>query len=429
MFSATHEGDVRTFVHRLLRELGARVESVGPETWQAWLSQESAEALGMPAQFRFTFSPEHTGPGVELAVHGSPFVDQLVQLALRQDGVGRFVLFDARMRRCVESIASCDPWDGREEGEAPPGEARGVLARAASFRCRNGRQRLVGRRFVFHRLACFYFRVSFRSDERRELLVGVAVDPVTGDVGDAPALHRAATLPWAGQSGPAAGRDVRSYLWDRLYRRACDEVAVRVQPALAAFRREAEARAAQEEALLDVYYREMAAESVEPLRFVFRRVAQAEVQAGLAVSRYGAARAEERMRRLQEVLQRLEERQSRRLQALEEERMRRMRELQERYRVRAEARLVQAAVLYVPRIEWCLRLSGPARRELSLLHDLLQNRLLDAPCDGCGETPDDFDLCACEACVCVRCGPLCPTCGAVVGDRRNSPSLRLSAKT
>lgn len=422
------------YVRHLLEACGATVRSVDGNVWEALLPHGLVEELGIASPFRFTFDAAYAAPGVEVLSYGSATLDGMLQLGKRRGEACSFMFADAEVRSFLAQACEVNPWnptDTRIESSVP-----GTLRR---IRFPNVRQRLVGRRILHQNQLLFHFKVAYISDEKREEMLTLWVDPVTEEVDEPADLDRAVAVnlnraPQAGQklkrgSEPHAqgiatpvpladtlswgeqrfGPDAYALL--RLYRKACEHLEVAIGPALARFQEDVASGLQRELTRIDEYYREMAAESVDPLRKLFRRMATANVRAQLARSTEAQRRYQQQLREMKREAGVLESTYTGELHSLEEERARRETELREKHRVRVEVELTNVASVRVPRVEWTLRLSGPARREIAFLYDVLRDRVLELDCESCGEPMvESVYLCSCGDAVCSRCAQPCSGC-------------------
>lgn len=301
----------------------------------------------------------------------------------------------------------------------------------AGLRFANVQARPPVKRLVHHRHLLMWFKISHRSDETREHLRAVLVNPVTERVRTAPDLDDAVDVAWSGGRSEGTGED--AYVLKRLYHSACRHVQRAATRWGRECRAEARARLARERARLETYYEGLREEVLTPLTRDARRLEAARLEETL---RLAVSADRDFPGSWTEQWLRLEEQAARALRALDDEKGRRLEELKRKYEVRAEVTPLAAAWLWTPMVECRVKLPGAARREMVFYYDPLQRAALDLACDGCGAPlhtvyqcgegdlvcPDCFAPCTacsapmCRACVVRRChvcdGPLCGGCDA-----------------
>ncbi|HEY8417518.1 MAG TPA: hypothetical protein VIK93_05735 [Limnochordales bacterium] len=290
-------------------------------------------------------------------------------------------------------------------------EAAAMEACVAAVRFANAQARLLGRRLIHQRQVWFCFKVVYRSDETREELVSLMVDPLTEEVDPIPA--------------PLGGRDMvldggaalDGYPLRRLYRQACcyvqEAAAVRGQE----YARSAQRRLERDMVRLEDYYAGLREEALEPVARELHRLEAARNRARLwraLVAGQGEdlnAPAEADPEGGDEERAALKARVDRIVAALDADQARRVRELQEKYRVRAEASLLAAALVWAPKVELRYKLTGAARREVTFYYDPLRRRCVDLNCDACGAPLAVTYLCAAGDLACPDCYAPCAACG------------------
>lgn len=436
---------IQAFVLNTLAALNCRVQR-REHVWVAHLPKHMAELFGVGERFHFTFHPEHASANVEYLTRGHRVLDQMMQYA-RQRGRSCNVIFVGfHWNEIAREAICCNPW---KEDEPASSQLRGMVEQLRSLRFDNARQRVVHQRMLYHRQVLFRFRVAFCADEKRELLFSALADPATETIDSMVDISKAIAMPtkWWGksvvshrfqvdsfapaplsrrkswlrkeasfQAGEAALRLGNAYVWLRLYRKACEYLEEVMLSEKLRFESEAQTRLEAEKKRLDAYYRDLAAETVDPLRRVFRRIAAAELRMGWGGN---ADSGEQHLERLREEALRLQNQHKMALEYLEAERERRLEELLERYQVRTEVSLAQVSLIYVPRMTWTLRLSGPSRREVSVMYDMLRERIIEPQCDVCENVLSGAArLSCCGDVVCRQCGTNCPSCDAPI----NSPT-------
>jgi len=344
---------------------------------------------------------------------------------------------------------------------------------------KNGLAEWHSRKLVHHQQVLFIFRVSFIADEKEEMIVPVLMDPITESpdtlvdlnaaVSFTPPLSGLPTLlegtgAAKGSRGPApdkteapdkaeAGKKPKStgtvakvsplarlepvplssflaratddlpreaYSLLRLYKQAGSHLSELVAAKAQAFREAAAGRMAAERERLEAYYRDLAAEQLEPLRRLFRRMAGVSVRAHLAHSYDDQLTCHKRLQELKAMAQELEQECQEGLSSLEKEKERRLHELAAGYAVRLEACLIAIAAIRVPRLQFTLHLSqaspdnGSRAREFSGIYDIWRDKLIDVACEVCDGDLDEASWCACDHLVCSRCQGRCPSCGLPV---------------
>ena len=439
----TEPEKVEHFVLTFFAATGCRVQR-RDRVWIAHLPEHMAKAFGVDERLVFTFQPEQASSNVEVLTRGHRLVDVMVQYAQQRGRSCNVIYLGSQWNEIVRQAAASDPW---QMGYRPavPRLVR-MVETLRSLRFVNARQRIIQRRVLYQRQALFRFRVAFCADEKREMLYSVLADPSTETIDSVVDIGGGVAMPavWRGkneasqcvqtkffptppfgrrknfmsreaswQAGEAALRQGNAYVWLRLYRKACEYLENHMLTEKLRFEAEAAARLAAEKNRLDAYYRGLAAETVDPLRRVFSRMAAAEMRMG-----WGGERGtwETRLERLRAEAVRLRHQHVDELENLAAERERRLEELLDRYRVKTEISLVQVSLIHVPRIAWNLRLTGPSRREVTVLYDIIRERILEPLCDACENMlTGNALLSCCGDVVCQSCGKACPTCGESVG--------------
>lgn len=301
-----------------------------------------------------------------------------------------------------------------------------MAAALAAVRVVNAQQRELGRRLTLQRQLLFCFKVIYRSDETREELVSILVDPLTEAASVVPGLSAAVDseleggLPWPG------------YVLNRLYAKACDQLRPIVTVRGRWLELEAQRRLERDMARLEEYYRGLREEALEPLARELHRIEAARNRARLWRS-IGLQRGSKAAQASDEAgvggvidpggvadaqVAAVEAKVQETLAHLAADRERRVQELREKYTVSAEVALVAAASVWTPRVEVRLKVSGTTRRELVFFYDPIRRRVLDLNCEACDAPLTESYLCAdgelvCPQCFapCASCGkPLCPNC-------------------
>jgi predicted DNA-binding ribbon-helix-helix protein len=200
------------------------------------------------------------------------------------------------------------------------------------------------------------------------------------------------------------------YTLIRLYRKACEHLEAKVAGEWAAFEAEANARLSKDLERIEEYYKGLARETLDPLRKVFRRMASLSVRSQLARSSDIQSKYSSQLHSMKQEASSLENRYDVELQQLAAEKERHCSELIAKHQTRAEIHLTNLAALRVPRVEYTIRMNGPARREITLLYDMLRERIVDFNCEACGQRLHEAQLCACGDLVCSDCAATC-ACG------------------
>lgn len=297
------------------------------------------------------------------------------------------------------------------------GRTKQVHARALAMRRRldrlqfvNVHARPLGRRLLHQVQLMFCFKVAYRSDETRESLHTLLVDPATETV-------RVATVPENPIDvalGDIAARPAGSvdrlapYVLDRLYNRAREYLERHIAHEGLQYTKEAGARLQRDKQRLDEFYAALQEEAFIPVvqqlrRLEVRRTREQWLQA-VAPKRLERAAVQGETRRTEAgevelVKQRLEAIQ----QDLRDERQRRLLELKSKYAVRAEVTSIAAATLSVPRVELRYKIVSPVRQELIFYYDPLQDLLIDLDCDECGSALDAVHMNGDGSPVCADC--------------------------
>lgn len=297
--------------------------------------------------------------------------------------------------------------------------ASAMRATLATIRFMHVRTRPVQRRLVHHRHIVFWFRVAYRSDETREQLYTVLLDPVTEEARPLPTLHHAIDIGWDAVDGPGAengtvGGGVGAYALKRLYRRACRHVNEELLRGGLAHQAEARTRLARDKVRLESYYDGLLAEALAPVARDLRRLEAARTRRRLMESVFADSkeRQESVGTSINRQLRQWEENVQRTMDALAAEQQRRIDELERKYTVRAEAVPLGAALLWVPRVEWRYKLLGHVRREIVFYYDPIQDTVVDLACEECGEPMTTVYACTSGELVCSGCHVSCSNCSA-----------------
>lgn len=273
----------------------------------------------------------------------------------------------------------------------------------------NVRARAEGRRLVHHRQLIVWFKVAYRSDETRERLCAVAVDPLT---------ERARLLDeWpSGFDVKLDARDLvlpaHDYAVQRLFRQALRQISRIAARAGRLYQAEASARLSRERARLETYFDELEAEALSTLAHTWQRLEAARTRSRLRRALLAAGGEEagtEAERRpdaagAEETIQQV-------MADLAAAKRARLDELERKYEVRAETKPVAAAFLWAPKVECRYKLFGPGRRDVVFHYDPLVGSIIDASCDVCEKPLDVVWICREGDLVCSSCYSPCAGCG------------------
>lgn len=392
------EDDVSSFVLQFLGTCGVTYTHVDG-IWNVLLPKWLAEHLELPPSTSFTFDPALGGKDVHVVTHGSPILDSMVQIARSRGTISQLIYTGMKLHRTLDQLCANDPWDGKRHGAL------------SEIQFLNARVRPLERRLLHQEQLLFHFKVAYVSDERVEELHRVMVDPITEEVvptiGEGHAMINLPPLNGRSRTNERATRPQRTtydsdlYTTRRLYAVACDQLEQMLRPRIAQLRVEADERLEKEQTRVEEYFKGMAAELVDPLRRILRRVASQQARVRLYPS--VPEGVEKELQSLKATAQRLEADYREELDVLERDRSRRIAELRERNQVKVEVALTNVAKVLVPRIEWTLRISGPTRREVVVLYDVLRDTVLDLGCDKCEEAAHQLILTGDGDLVCTSC--------------------------
>lgn len=399
MSSALPDDAVQHFVLSFLQCHGARVDGDRVD-----LPAALARSLQVPKQLELSFSPTQSATA-EYITFGHPLLDRMLALSAGRGAVASLLSCRALDPGFLHLALQGDPFSGTRTGNREFDCLSRVLRRV-SFP--NARPRLLSRCFSYQQQLLFSFRISFVSDEKREQIVSVLVDPITEsadalvDISEmisfVPATHV--------KSDPA-----EAYPTLRLYRKACDILEDRLKEDMRKFDAEAKGRLEKDLERIDAYYAGLAREALDPLRKVFRQMAASSVRVQLAHSYELEHRYTKQLHQAKQRAQAMEADYAEEVNQLEAERIRRQSEITAKYQTRTEIRLISLAAVWVPRVGFTLRLIGPTRREVSFAYDVLRQRLVDFLCETCQRPLDVAHLCSCGELVCTDCFRPCADCG------------------
>ncbi len=423
--SITKEAEIEAFVRRFLKSVGATFVIRENGGIKANLPADVARLLDCNRRLELDLRRSDEGVDTstrtntsEFVTFGHPLLEGMLALA-KERGKAANLLFTFSMEPdFVERVMRLDPFNGAPTAEAKGASLAGPLAellrKAQSVRVADGHVRVLGRRITHQRQLLFFFKVSMLSDDKWESTLPLLIDPVTEEV-DRPVdlTGSVSFVPHRHLQGQRPSQQER-YTVERLYRKACDHLEGRLANVMRHFELRAAERARNERNRIEEYYRGLAAESLEPLRNLFRRISNVGTRAEMARSWQMQNRYQEQVDALKEEARSLESVYQAERDALQREQAQRLLEVEERFRPRAEITLTHAAYVMVPRIEWRLRIERDhVTRETTILYDLLRRVWVDWVCEGCDRRilRDPAHLCSCEAIVCEECHSSCSTCG------------------
>lgn len=410
--------EIAAFVRRFLALHGAGLRENDAGVLEAELPDSLARELGVTTgRICVAFDPPGEGEArdAEYLTFGHPLLDRMLDMARARGRATSLIVPHGLDMEFLEGAFALDVFDAgaramRErtatQGLAAP--ARELQRRIDALRFQDLKVRVLETRVVYHAQVMFFFKVSFLSDEKRERVVSLLIDPYTEEIDRPVDLRRAVRF----HVDCGKDKSQEEYALQRLYRRACDHLERRLARAVEEYERAVGERLRKEERRIEEYYAGLIQERVEPLRKLFRKMAVASVRADLARSWSTENRYREAFAELKQESRKLEEECERDLAELQAEKGRRIQEVREKHQGRVEVTLTHAALVRVPRVEWRVHLAGRARREISILYDVLRRRLVDWECESCtARLGDVVHLCDCEAVVCAGCFRLCPGCG------------------
>lgn len=422
--------EIAQFVQDFLAAHGVQacVDEAGLLTAQ--LPAKLAEELGAPRRLRVSFLPPQPGEGgkgqdAEFVTFGHPLLDRMLALTRSRGRAASLLVMGALDPGFLEALHACDPFqdipparmgqtepgDAAEDQTSEPGDGRlgSPARRFTRLSFPNATSRTRSARVVYHAQVMFLFKVALLSDEKREFIFPLWIDPVTEEIVRAVDVSRSLDF----RLEQDRERHEETYRLERLYRKACSQLEKRLQKPVRVFQEQVDERLAGELRRIEEYYGGLMQEQLEPLRKHFRRMAVASVRADLARTWDTENRYREELLALKSDLADLEARYEKELAALQREKAQRVQEVREKHRTRAEVTLTHAAVVRTPRVEWRLRLTGQGvRREVDVVYDVLRRRLIGWECESCaGPLGERVYLCSCSSLVCAACHRDCAGCG------------------
>ncbi|MGI6038126.1 MAG: hypothetical protein ACOYD6_07865 [Limnochordia bacterium] len=329
----------RSFVLDCLQASGIPLREAGG-IYTLQVPEHLGSILGVAGNFSFALAESQAGAEVDYLTIGHPFLDKLIGLGLQRGLTGCLIF--PHLERTPPAI--------------PPGS-----------------------RLVFHQEYLFNFHAAYLGYEPVEKLHSLQIDAFTETPLPPLDLTSAAgvqlpTFPSGENYGP----------W-RLYRLACgvlEEVVEGERRRVEETLRQGLARDVQR---LEDYYQALMQEELAPLRQLFHQLAVASVHHDLARTEETQERYYQRMEKLKGAIRRGQRAYDRRVEELKKEHEARLRELQEQAKVRAEIKLVSAALLWVPRWELELRQGEELH---TCLYDPLRHLVVEPPCGHCGGLMD-----------------------------------------
>lgn len=436
---SSQQTQIRSFVLHFCQAFGLKVNQESDGSLLIHCGTELAETVGVAPTQRICFAPEQVDAHTEYVTLGHPLLDRLLALA-KTRGKTTSVLFTFSLDPTfLQLTISYDPT------QTPPCDApiacRRLWTTMGRLRFTNAKSRIVKARALNQLQVLFYFRVSFISDERQELLVPILIDPTTeaptylvgleDAVSFVAPVHVRATRPEyplhseneVASDAPVglaellkSGQDVLPkdpYTLLRLYRTATEHLECELASDYAAFAAEAKLRLERERLRIEEYYAGLTQEMLEPLRRVFRRMASLSVRRQLTHSFQAQLKYTDQMVTMKQEANELEAQYTKDLEQLAKEKALRMRELDMKYQCRVVLHLVSVAAVHVPRLEYTFRIAGKQRREITILYDVLRDQIMDFACDACNRALENVVLCSCGDLVCPHCSDVC-ACGEVV---------------
>lgn len=310
--------------------------------------------------------------------------------------------------------------DATGHSHRPHPSAAALRKRLKQLRFTNGRVREAGRRVVHLLQWHFSFVVAYRSDETREALYTVAVDPWTErariaqtpdnfvdaclrDIARGSPRAESAAENYRESTAPSTGEKVH-YVTERLYETARRFLKRLIEEKEGVqYVEEAAGRLARDKERLDVFYEGLEEEALIPVVQQLRRLETRRTREqwerfvvpehtldGKAAAGTGGRVAEGKdtggqgRERSGSDLTAVQQKFERITLKLQEERRRRLEELAVKYSVRATVKLIGAAHVTTPRVELSYRLLAPVRRDLTFFYDPLQDEFVDLECERCG---------------------------------------------
>ncbi|MGI6081370.1 MAG: hypothetical protein ACOYEP_00665 [Limnochordia bacterium] len=418
------DAQVRRFVLGFLRACGAQTDGR-----RVRLPGVLARHLQVDEQLELSFVPTSSGEA-EYITHGHPLLDRMIALSMSRGATSSLLCGGALAPEFLHLAFQDDPFSAAQTENRQFAWLKRTLRRVSFPK---SQPRIVARSLSYHLQLLFGFRVALVSDEKREQLMHILMDPITEsadsliDVDEAisfvPVTDRSDGFApsFSEDSEPEPLETVLSranegfpphaYATLRLYRKACQILEERLQEELRKFKTEADRRLKDDLERIETYYAGLAQEALDPLRRMFRHMATSSVRMQLARSYENEKRYTKQLHLLKQRAEAMEADYKEETEELQAEMARRRSELTAKYRIRAEVRLISCAAVRVPRLTFTLRFSHPASREISLVYDVLRARLVDHICDACEQPLSASYFCDCGDLVCSNCFQSCVDCG------------------
>ncbi len=406
------------FVRRFLEKFGATLDD-RDGVLDARLPRALSESLGVGERLVLFFESERAADGpdgnvsaraAEFVTFGHPLLDKMLELAKDRGSAAGFLFapaLDPEFVRIALSIRTLGDKDSAPTYLGGPALALEKALNQMWFA--NARASVRQGRLVHQTQVLFRFKVAFISDEKRESIITLIIDPVSEEVDRPVDLMRAVSFtPHVEEHAESRN----AYAIRRLYKRAQEHLAARIDGAAARFEAEVSSRMERELNRIEEYYRGLVGERLESVRSVFKRISAAGVRVDLARTWQTYERYNEQIGKLKEEANEIERLYKAELQGLSKEREQRLQEVREKYHARVEVSLLQGAYVMVPRFEWSVRLQAKTRRDITILYDVLRKRLVDFTCECCEEPLiGPVYLCGCEGLTCEHCHSRCSQCG------------------
>ncbi len=413
---------VRRFVLAFLGACGAQTDGR-----RIRLPRVLARQLQVDEQLELSFVPTASGEA-ECITYGHPLLDRMIALSIRRGATASLLCVRALDPEFLHLVFQDDPFSTAETDNRQFAWLKRTLRRVSFSK---SQPRVVDRSLSYHVQLLFGFRVALISDETRERLMFILMDPLT-ESADSPVditeaisfvpVTDGSTGPETSFTGDAEPLETlmsraneefptHAYATLRLYRKACQILEDRLQKELREFKAEVDRRLKEDLERIETYYAGLAQEALDPLRRMFRQMAASSVRVQLARSFESETRHTKQLHLLRQRAQALEADYKEEAEQLRTEMVRRRNELTAKYQTRAEVRLISCAAVRVPRLTFTLRFGDPAFRPVTLVYDVLRARLVDHICEACEQPLSAARFCECGDLVCSDCFQSCADCG------------------
>jgi hypothetical protein len=415
---------IRDFVMGFFRVNKVMPKEVEKGIWSCRMPEGLSQLLNYPEQLAFTFDPSLIKKGVELITLGSPLLEGML-LSSKNRGRTCSLIF--------VNLPLLQEFDEYILKMLHPDSQKGQIWPWEEFKVLNAKQRAIQTRLLFTDQILFSFKASFISDEKQEELISLLADPMTEEVDQVVDLNKGVAInlkakpvhikPIKGKSGFYTSEECESlvkslkegsYNLYRLYRKACDHMEILLANRMNHYEQLANQRLENEVGRVQEYFHSMAIEAADPLRRLWNKMNTLDYKTRFTW--VNKERYEVSLRQTAMEVKRIKADYQKGLTDLELDRQRRLAELQDKYRLKVEIELTNAASVKVPRIESRIRLSGPSRREITILYDVLRRRFLDLTCENCEKSVTHLIMCTCGDLLCQDClqkessDPLCLKC-------------------